>query len=360
MKISSTLSIVAIACVLAACGGGGGGGGDSSSGGGSNNNGGSTPPVEVIPPSNSGYPTTIENSTYTDKNKVDIYSAINKFRTTCGFSSIKQNSLLDTAANGHAIYLQSNSTIGHTQNSGNINFTGATLLNRANAAGYQPSVLAEIAGSNNGGTLLAGTSPSGIKTSKDAPTGQALINSLFSTVYHLSGATKEWSEMGIGYSASGNLTPLPGETMFYAAAVVNFGVPAGSNAPVYTGGKIRSFPCDGIDGVSPIFTTEIPSPYPARDFNASPMGTPIMLASAAGGSIEISKASITAVGASTSVAVKILNSADDVHKLVANSEAFAIPDLPLAEDTSYSVAISGTADAKPFTTNFTFKTGKQN
>ncbi|WP_341679573.1 hypothetical protein [Comamonas thiooxydans] len=358
MKISSTLSIVAIACVLAACGGGGGG--DSSSGGGSNNNGGSTPPAEVIPPSNSAYPTAIEKSTYTEKDKVDIYSTINNFRTTCGFSSIKQNSLLDTAANGHAVYLQSNNANGHTQNSGNINFTGANLLNRANAAGYQPSLLGEIVGVDSGGSLLAGTSPSGINTSNVAPTGQALIKSLFSSVYHLSAATKEWVEMGVGYSASGNLTSLPGETVFYAATVVNFGVASGSNAPAYTGGKIRSFPCEGTDGVYPIFTSETPNPYPGRDFNASPMGTPIMLTSGAGGSIEISKATITAVGASTSVAVKILNSADDVHKLVANSEAFAIPDLPLAEDTSYSVAISGTADAKPFTTSFTFKTGKQN
>lgn len=360
MKKVQSLSIIAIAAILTACGGGGGGGGESSSNGGGNNSGGQTPPAEVIPPSNNGYPTAIENSTYTEKDKSDIYSTINNFRTTCGFSSIKQNSLLDTAANGHAVYLQSNNANGHTQNSGNINFTGVNLLSRANAAGYQPSLLGEMVGVDSGGSLLAGTSPSGINTSNAAPTGQALIKSLFSSVYHLSAATKEWGEMGIGYSASGNLTPLPGETVFYAATVVNFGVAAGSNAPAYTGGKIRSFPCEGSDGVYPIFTSETPNPYPARDFNASPMGTPIILTSGGGGSIEVSKATITPVGASASVAVKILNSGDDVHKMLSNSEAFAIPDLPLAEDTSYSVAISGIEDGKPFSTSFTFKTGKQN
>ena len=339
MKKVQNLSIIAIAAILTACGGGGGG----SIGGGNNNAGGSNPPSEVTPPTNPEYPGSIENPTYSVKDKADIYATINNFRTTCGFSSIKQNTLLDTAAQGHALYLQSNNANGHTQNSGNMNFTGVDLLSRTNASGYQASLLGEMAGVDSGGTLLAGTSPSGINSSNVAPTGQALIKSLFSSVYHLSAATQGWVEMGVGYSASGNLTPLPNETLYYAATVVNFGVAAGSNAPAYTGGKIRSFPCEGSDGVYPIFTSETPNPYPDRDFKTTPMGTPIMLTSGAGGSIEISKATITPVGANTSVDVKILNSADDVHKTLAISEAFAIPDKPLAENTSYFVEVSGTA-----------------
>lgn len=359
MKISSTLSIVAIACALAACGGGGGGGGSDSgnSNAGAGNGGGTTPKPET--PTET-YPSDAQPGNYADVNRAKIFDIINKNRVTCGFGALKQNSLLDTASAGHANYLQLNETISHTQVNTNTGFTGADLLARATAAGYQASTIGEIVSNENSGSLFAGTSPSGIETSPNLPSGEARIKGLFSSVYHLSAAASEWVEMGVGFSVSGNKTPIAGETAYYGVAVVNFGVPAGTSTPVYTGGKVRSFPCNGTTGVSPLFGPESPSPYPSRDFNASPMGTPVYFKAAYGGSIEIKTAEMVQVSSSAPVATRILNSTDDVNKLLAIGEAFVIPDKPLLANTQYRITVSGTSDGKPLNEVFVFSTGTQN
>lgn len=353
MKISNSISTVAIACALAACGGGGGN---------ESTPGTTTPPVteqpSVTPPAT--YPTVITPANYTVQDRADIYAKVNANRTACGFSSIKQNSLLDIAAMGHANYLQLNDASGHAQVATNSGFTGIDLLGRGVAAGYSASKLGEIAGTANSGTLIAGTSPAGIVIPTAASTGKAMINSLFSSVYHLVAATSEWTEMGVGYSVSSNKTPLAGETIFYTATVVNFGVPAGSTAPEYQLGKVRSFPCNGLtDGVSPIFTSEVPNPFPGRDFNASPMGTPVYFTSPSGTTIAIANAAMVQVGTNASVATRILNAADDVHKMLAANQAFVIPDQPLQPNSQYKITVNGTADGKPWSEVLTFATGTQ-
>lgn len=356
MKTLKVIAAVAASFTLFACGGGGGGGSDTNSG-----NGNTTPPVTEVPKPGNNYPIETTPANYAESNRADIYAVVNNFRTTCGFGSIKQNSLLDTAATGHANYLQTNNTYGHVQVNTNPGFTGADLLSRGTAAGYQASMLGEIAGTRNSGSLIAGTSPSGIETSASEPTGKAMIKSLFASVYHLAAATSEWTEMGVGFSVSGNKTPLPGETMFYGATVVNFGIPAGSVAPVYTGGKVRSFPCNGMtEGVSPIFTAELPSPYPSRDFNVSPMGAPVYFTSAYGGSIVITSAEMVHVATNTPVVTKIFNSSDDVNKMLGLNQAFVIPDQPLQPNAQYKITVSGTSDAKPMNEVITFSTGTQN
>ena len=354
MKISNALSIVAIACVLAACGGGGGS--DSGNAGGSN--GGGNDPKPETPTEN--YPSDSQPGNYADANRSKIFDIINKNRVTCGFSALKQNSLLDTAATGHANYLQVNETISHTQMNTNPGFTAADLLGRATAAGYQRAGLGEIISNESSGSLFAGTTPSGKEISANLPSGEGRIKSLFSTVYHLSVAAGEWVEMGVGFSVSGNKTQIPGKTAYYGVAVVNFGVPAGTSIPVYTGGKVRSFPCNGTTGVSPMFGPETPSPYPSRDFNVSPMGTPIYFTAASGGTIEIKTAEMVQVSAGSPVATKILNASDDVNKLLAINEAFVIPDQPLLANTQYRVTVSGTSDGKPLNEVVVFSTGTQN
>lgn len=358
MKFSSTLSIVAIACALAACGGGGGGGSDTSAGNGGGGNGGGTTPKPETPTET--YPSDAQPGNYADANRAKIFEIINRNRVTCGFSSVKQNALLDTSANGHANYLQINELISHTQINTRSGFTGVNLLDRATAAGYQASRLGEIIANENSGSLFAGTSNSGIETSPNLPSGEGRIKGLFSSVYHLSVATAEWVEMGVGFSVSGNKTPIPDKTAYYGVAVVNFGVPAGSAAPSYTGGKVRSFPCNGIVGVSPIFGPETPSPYPTRDFNISPMGTPIHFKGAYGGAVEIRTAEMIQVESSAPVVTKILNASDDVNKLLSINEAFVIPDQPLLPNTQYKVAVTGTADGKPLNEVVFFSTGTQN
>ncbi|MEQ6436342.1 CAP domain-containing protein [Comamonas sp. w2-DMI] len=354
MKHYQSLSIIAFAALLAACGGGGG---DSKP---DTNN----PPVTEQPgpsqPDNGQYPTETKPADYKSLNQAAIYETINKYRTTCGFSSIKQNSLLDTAAMGHANYEQINSEVGHTQTNTKPGFTGATTPDRLKAAGYAYSNGGEIVGAWVGGTMVAGSSGNAIEHPIDAPTGKALINRLFSTVYHLKSALEEWNEMGIGYSVSDNRATAPGQTSFFATAVVDFANAAGSQAPTYTAGKIRSFPCQGIDGVSPIFTAENPNPFPAIDFNQNPMGTPIYFQAGKGGNMVIEQAEIMDMSTQSIVPITNLTTDTDPQKSVKFSEGFVIPTQPLKSNTEYRVKVSGTSDMEKFTSEFVFKTGTQN
>ena len=360
MKQVNKFTIIAIAAILTACGGGGGGesGNNENSGSDGGNSGiekPTTPPV-----SNNEYPMQPTESTYVDSQRKVIFDTINSYRTTCGFSAIRQNSLTDTAAQGHSNYLEKNQASGHIQSSSNVGFTGASLKDRALNAGYQWKMLGEIANTRNSGSLISGTSPSGIETSDTASSGKEMINRLFSTVYHLAVATDEWSEMGVGLSQSANLTPVIGKTLFYTSSVVNFGVPSGSDQPLYKGGKVRSFPCEGVNGVSPIFTAELPSPYPSRNFDTDPMGTPIGFVSKDQSALVIQNATYTDVGTGTSLAVKIFNSKDDPHATLKDSQAFVIPEKPLEPNTSYKVTASGTDGNNSFQYSFIFKTGSQN
>lgn len=357
MKNYQSLSIIAIAALLAACGGGGGGGGNS----GTDN---STPPVTENPgtsqPGNGSYPTEVAPGNYANAQQKAIYDTLNSYRTTCGFSSLKQNSLLDTAAVGHANYTQVNTDISHTQSNTNTGFTGANLVARLAASGYQYSSAGEIVGGWLGGTMVVGTNSNGIDYPSDAPSGKALINRLFSTVYHLQNALGEWNDVGIGYSASGNRATAPGQTNFFATTVVDFANAAGSTAPTYTAGKVRSFPCGGIDGVSPIFTAENPNPFPSIDFNQNPMGTPIYFQSGKGGELVIEQAEIIDVDTQSSVSITMLNPDSDPQKSMKLSEGFVIPTKPLKANSSYRVKVSGTSDTQKFTADFLFKTGTQN
>ena len=327
MKQVQNLTIIAIAAFLTACGGGGGGGGDNN---GNTGNGGNTNPgTEQPKPPVVQYPSEIQKPDYASEDATQVYDILNQ-------------------------------ATGHTQSAQYPGFTGADLGARIANAGYAYARVGENVTANNSGTLVAGTSPSGIEKSPYAPTGKAMINRLFSTVYHLGLSVQEWNEVGVGVNVSTNLTTMPNETVFYGATVVNFGTPAGTDAPVYSGNEVRSFPCQGISAVSPIFTAESPSPYPTRDFDTAPMGTPVVVVSPKGEAINVTSATITSVSDNTAVVVKILNSTDDVNKLVKSDQAFIIPDVPLKSSTQYQVNINGTYAGNAFVKAFSFKTGTQN
>lgn len=355
MKKMQKLSIIAIAAILTACGGGGG----SSDGTETPDNG--KPSVPQVPDTgNSDYPSEIPPSNYTNDEQKSVYDTLNHYRTTCGFSSIKQNSMLDVAATGHALYSQTNSLIEHNQNNTNSNYTGRTFGERIQNSGYQYSASAEILAGWMGGTQHGGTITNGIEYPNDAPTGYALINRLFSTVYHLQRGLGEWTDMGIGYSVSENRTNAPGHTSYFAVNVVNFANPVGTDAPEYKGNEIRSFPCDGISGVSPIFTAENPNPFPTVDFSMNPMGTPIYFQGLPNSNFKVNRVIIKDAQANVEVTASLITSLTDVNKMLKPNEVFVVPTNPLKPKTEYSVTLEGFTDSSPVNKTFTFKTGTQN
>lgn len=343
MNTKKTFVTIAVSCLIAACGGGGGGGGNDSP-----SNGGSVPET---PKEN--YPVNIVPSSYADKNRADIYDFINKNRTVCGFSSVKQRAELDESAGRHAKYLQVNKVLSHVEYAGSPEFYAATLSERIAKAGFATMGATEIASSVSGGTLFAG---SGAFNTRE-PSGLDNIKELFATVYHLQGALGEHSDMGIGFSISENISAVPGTTNFYSAAVVNFGTPQGSQPVAYAGSDVRTFPCEGVADVSPVFIGEAPSPFPARDFIAAPMGMPIYVAAPSSQKIALSSYKVTSGGGS--VQLQTLTSSNDPQRLVQENEVFIVPDAPLQSNTAYQVEIAGTVNGKPFAKSFSYRTGTQ-
>lgn len=348
MSSLKKLSIVAAAVVLTACGGGGGDSGSSDP----------VPPTTNPPVVDNNYPTTIIPANYVDSQRSDIMNPLNTYRTQCGFNSLKQNSLLDTSAQGHATYNQLNKDSTHVQSATNPGFTGKNLDDRLIASGYQYSRGGEILASSTGGTMFAG-STGGIPYSQDPISGKILIKTLLSSVYHLQGAMDEWSDVGVGYSISDNLSTLPSKTNYFSTAVVNFGTPSGSQAPEYKGLELRSFPCDNVKDVSPIFISENPNPYPGRDFSVNPMGAPTIIVAPKDKTIKIIGATMVNGSDNSTISTSIINSDDDVHKRVKKWESFIIPNQPLNDNTKYSISAIVNIDGKEITKSITFTTGTQ-
>lgn len=68
---------------------------------------------------------------------------LNRHRTAAGLEPMTYSATLESAAAGHAAYLAGNRASGHHQEAGALGFTGASLRDRANGAGYTGG-LAEV------------------------------------------------------------------------------------------------------------------------------------------------------------------------------------------------------------------------
>ena len=122
----SLIAGLVAASTLVACGGGGGGTDAVAT------------PVGVTPPANIP-PTIVPDTaapTATGSIAVDGRNWINYRRTQLGVPVVTENVLINNAALGHSEYLRTNSVMSHDQAAGKPGFTGVTLKDRLNAAGY--------------------------------------------------------------------------------------------------------------------------------------------------------------------------------------------------------------------------------
>ena len=98
---------------------------------------------------------------YTPDNAFDY---VNHLRQIAGLTVLNWNNQLATAANNHAYYLTINPFSGHSETLGLNGFTGASVFDRVNAAGYLSRAVGE-----------------GLATQTNY---QAAIDDLFSAIYH--------------------------------------------------------------------------------------------------------------------------------------------------------------------------------
>ncbi len=322
MKNNKPFAWIAIssAVLLSACGGGGGSGSTSSAS--------SSSTSTVTAQANVG---TLSSPQYTaGSNELSAFQQLNQMRQECGFPALSDNSLLDKATQNHRNYMIANNSWSHYETQGNTDYTGYAPSDRGTAVGYPWVVYGE--------TIGAGA------------TGAAAISALGSIPYHATVLFYDYAEVGMAWG-----TMPSGENLLvadYGNQTVSPTAPAYSNAPI-------TYPCSGLTGVQrENLTAEDTPPY----INGSPAtntpdswGTPIVIEGNVSDTVLLTSVSVT--GPSGAVAVSFYDSSDDPQRVLIQSEAFAVPNAPLAATTTYSVVASGTINGTPFTRSFSFTTG---
>ncbi|MBU9589465.1 CAP domain-containing protein [Burkholderia multivorans] len=330
---TTTVSALAAAAVLAlaACGGGGDGGSTNTGSTGNNPN-----------PSNPGNPSatvpgTVESPQYAAGSaQLAALTLLNQYRSQCGFPALKQNTVLDQAAQNHAKYIGENNAVTDTEVPGNAGYTGATYIDRAVAAGFPGGVI---------GIGASGANAVFTNNFNATVAGQQFVGSLLGGAYHAVVATFPVDLVGFGESetqtTSGSYTFTESwqSISMYAAK------------PQALQGGPKTFPCDGVTGVPYRGIGEVPTP---PNVSSSGWGTPITVMGNLTDVINMQSASVT--GPSGTVDVQILNSDSDPNKLLGKYQAVAYPTSPLQPNTTYSVTINGTVNGAAFSRTFSFAT----
>jgi len=217
------LAVISIAAALAlsACGGGGGDGGSNGS------TAGGTQPTTPTSPSTPGGPTSIPPQTSvpaptypSDSPSSVMFSTLNAYRQAMGVGLMKQDTVLDKAAIAHANYGLQNvpsraiSALGHDESASLPGYTGASPVQRAQAAGA-PSTewVGEVAFGGYGPVVQT--------------TGADCANTWLNSVYHLQGVTANSESMGVGVATTVTTPPAGQQPAMWAFCVVDMGTITG-------------------------------------------------------------------------------------------------------------------------------------
>lgn len=321
---------------LAACGGGGG----------------STPPTTAptgVAPGVANAPAanlvgTVSASTYspaTQAEEISAFNTLNAERLRCGFGLLAQSTALDNAAKGHADWQLINNFRGHFQTVGTAGFTGASAGDRASAAGYSWTGLADENTSVIGSNVKAGYGASSVLTLLQAP-------------YHAAGLLNGWRDVGFSVRNDVEVSSTFGPRVL---AQVNLGHTSVGPQIIGTG-DVATYPCAGATNVKRQLTNESPNPVPGRDLAVLPLGSTVYMSVRKGQTISISSASMTALATGLPVTLRTpVTSLNDVHGLYGSHEAYVSADAPLQANSAYDVIVTGTNNGVAFSRSFQFTTG---
>lgn len=321
----SLIPALLAAALLGACGGGGSGASstDSGSSAGAVSGGAAVGTPAVVLPQEPGAPA-LSNNIATDG-----FNWINYRRSQIGVAALARNSLIDKAAQGHSDYLKTNNTVSHDQVAGNPGFTGVSLLNRLNGAGYQFSDRAAYAY----GEVIAGAASS---------SGFFLAEELITAIYHrfviLDPSFKE--------AGSGNAVGNAGYAYFTTDFAANNGYGPGLGR-----GRMVGYPFPGQTNVTTSFSSdhESPDPVPNQDI----VGYPISVHADITATVEVQTFTVRPHGGSP-MAVRLLTYTTDSE--TTKSVAAIIPLSVLAAGTVYDVTFTGTVDGIDASRSWSFTT----
>lgn len=298
------------AMALAACGGGGSDGATPTS---------STPPATNPPPvADAGAPAQTGNIA------VDGRNWINYRRGQAGVPTLTENAQINVAALGHSEYQRVNNTMTHDQVAGRQGFTGVTLGDRLNAAGYT------LSGGYAYGEIISGTTNN---------SGFYMAEELVTAIYHRFVMFEPmFKEIGTGAATASN-----GFNYFTADLASRNGFGAG-----ITRGTVATWPYNGQTQVTPNFfsDTEEPDPVP----NQNEVGYPISVHANLDAAVTVSSFTVRPRGGANLATLKVEPSG------TTKTAAAIVPLQPLRAATTYDVSFSGTVSGTPVTRDWSFTT----
>lgn len=350
---------VSVSMLMAGCGGGGDSGTPSAGAGVPIS---SPQPVEtggISRPPQTSVPTP---SYAADSVQAAAFAKLNQLRAAMGVGMLTQDPKLDTAAQAHAAYLESNlasgalTALSHDEISTLSGFYAESPLARARKAGVATTTwVGEVAGA---GRLQSDTQ----SYANDC------VGGYFNTVYHLQSVTANKETVGIGFQ--------PGTAAYsnYVCVIDNGTVtnvppnPASNATPSQGGQQIAEnlivhSPYADESDVSMVMEAE--SPDPAPDLKTP--GRPIMVRvnASQGNVLTVSNFQLTdSTGAIIPARILVNDKAAAGSKATVQADpkvwsgiAFLLPLSPLQPNTRYTVQFAGARDATPMSTTWSFTTG---
>lgn len=315
----SLIALLTAASTLAACGGGGGDNTAAASPAGV------TPPLGTPAGTPAGSPEA--GPVATNNIAVDGRNWINYRRAQAGVPTVTENAQINIAALGHSEYLRTNNLMSHDQKPGTPGFTGATLLDRLNAAGYT----IPATGFAYGEVISGATNGSGFYMAEE----------LITAIYHRFVMFEpKFREIGTGAATSASR---------YNYFTADFAT-RGGFGPGIAANSVVIWPFSGQTGVTPNFYSDSEEPDPVPNINN--VGYPISVHANIDSTVAMQTFTVRPRGGAN-LPVQVVNSS----ATAAERTAIAIvPLAPLAAATTYEVSFSGTVNGSPVTRDWSFTT----
>ena len=280
--------------------------------------------------------------------ELKAFDVLNGARDGCGFGKLAQDTKLDAMATNHVKWLIKNGTLGQSEinipvdtKKGEVNFfTGETVQDRARVAGYQ-DYTEVVEGSGDYAQVLG---------------ANISISTWLSAPYHALGLLRGHRDVRIGIGVIPFNKDDP-SAAYNRKIVVTRGLLKKDAWQTAESNTVRTYPCEGSTDVESALYGETPSPVPARDLVAHPLGTSIAVVGDVGKQMKITSATMKGPSGATVTLRTPANSLTDPNPSYLQShEAYVIADAPLSPSTSYQVMIAGTNGTLPFSKSFTFTT----
>lgn len=325
--------VIAAASMLAmlyACGGGGG------------EETGATPSDPA--PADSSINSQVPSSSYAaGSEELAAFNLLNAERIRCGFGALQQNAQLDQAALAHADWMLINNIYEHEESTAYPNgFTGVYPWDRASAAGYQWTDIAEGISFGSSGSKLG--------------RGAKGVRELLVGAYHAYGVLLPMKDIGLSVRE-------PADVGASTLIVPTEGLVGTTNDhQLLSGAEVTTYPCEGTTGTEYQLTSEKPNPVPGRNLSTSPLGHPITVMVRHGQTLTLTYAQMQRVsdGAAVVLRTPVTGAADPNGMLTYLPHVgYVIPDGPLQPNTSYQVTVAGTNNGTPFQRTFVFTTGSE-